>query len=201
MTDHSGNSRVAGLARNFDLVRQRTGLRGMAELFAERALPTALSYRRTFVLRADCSGEPHPELAPTRVHAPTPALVALFADLARTREPEIEPLSARELSDRLGRGDELWLFHVDGEIGHLRWVTRRWPRTVSGFALPLGRDERVGVDTVTLPRMRRCGLARMASSHVRYALRREGVTSLYGFVNGSNRRWHARGPAEVPQCP
>ena len=38
-------------------------------------------------------GEPHPELAPTRVCSLKPVLSALYADLVRTREPEIQALS------------------------------------------------------------------------------------------------------------
>lgn len=192
--NHSGadpvSSRAAGLARNLGLVLERTGLLGLAELLADRTMPNALSYRRTFVVRAHCAGEPHPELAPTRLCSLKPALIALFAELARTREPEIQHMSEGELAERFACGDELWLFHADGAIGHLRWVTRR-PLALTSFTLPLGRDERLGVDTITLPAARRRSLARMASSHVRHVLGSEGVISLYGLVNSSNRRWRA----------
>jgi hypothetical protein len=182
--------RAGGLARNLKLVLRRTGLGGFAALVADRATPNVLAFRRTFVQRADCGGEPHPELAPRRLRSLEPEVTRLFAEVARTREPDIQPLDESDLRERFDRGEELWLFHTGGHVGHLRWIGRG-PLMLTGFTLPLRRDERVGEDVITVPQARQRGLARMAALHVRHVLGREGVLSLYGCVRASNPRWHA----------
>jgi hypothetical protein len=182
--------RAVGLARNLGTVLRRTGLGGFAALVADRATPNVLAFRRTFVQRADCGGEPHPELAPRCLRSFEPELPRLFAEIARTREPDIQPLGESDLRERFARGEELWLFHTGGHVGHLRWIGRG-PLMLTGFTLPLQGDERVGEDVITVPLARQRGLARMAALHVRHVLGREGVLSLYGCVRASNPRWHA----------
>lgn len=183
-------SRLAGLTRNLDLVRRRSGWLGLAELVADRALPDVLSYRRTFVTWTDCAGAPHPELAARRVRAFEPDLVRIYDELTDSREPEVTRLDEDRLRARFDRGDELWLFQLEGQLAHLRWV-RRDVLAFTGFTLPLRPDERALLGTVTVPAMRRHGLSRTALAHVQHVLATEGVTTLFGMVNGSNRRWHA----------
>lgn len=135
-------------------------------------------------------GTLHPELDPQVRRASSPELVALFSELAAGGEPEITPLDAAELEARFAAGDELWLFHRDGRVAHVRWTSSQ-PVPGPGFALPLGPRERAYRSVVTPPEARRSGVARAASEHVRAALAEEGVEALLMLVNGFNRRFHA----------
>lgn len=182
--------RVADLARTLGRVHERTGWLGLAELVADRALPGDLAYRRRLLLRRECRGRLHPELEPRRVVSYERGLARICERLTQSREPGVSALSEESLRARLERGDELWLFHFEGQLAHLTWVSRG-PLVSFGLRLPLGRNERANAGAVTIPSMRRRGIARASFSHLQHVIAAEGVTSLFAVVHGSSRHWHA----------
>jgi hypothetical protein len=181
--------RACGLLRNLRLVVARTGPLGLAELVAARAAPNELSYQRTVILRGECAGVAQPQLHARRVTSFEAGLVELYEELG-TGEPEIRPLGESGLRAHFEYGDELWLFHVDGQVAHLDWISRG-PFALRAFLLPLEANERAVVGTITRPSLRRLGIARAALSHLRHELSHKGVTALVVLVNCSNRRWLA----------
>jgi hypothetical protein len=183
--------RAGGLLRNLRRVFARAGTGGMIELVLARTFPRGLSYRRLELLRMSLPGGAlHPELRPHRLRRYEPGFERFLAEVAATAEPGVPDLSREALGRRFAAGHELWLFHVDDEIAHARWVARD-RLYLAGLWLTL-RDRECGTDgAVTLPRHRGRGIAMAARQHLRAALGGEGATTMFSVVTGVDRRYLA----------
>ena len=182
------SARAAGFLRNLRRLHKRTGVAGLAELVLARALPPLVAYERMVLVCTLVRREAPSEIVSQRVRARDPAVDRLFARLAAGGEPEVPSFSPAELDERFGAGDELWLFHIDGEVAHLRWTMRGQLR-VRGLTFPLADDERGLSAAVTLPGARRRGIYTLAGRHLRGELEKEGVRATVGAIGGFNRRF------------
>lgn len=188
MTPATGRRARAGqLVRNLRTLHRRAGAAGLLELFAARALPRALSYRRVAIIQVPSKRRRlHPDLHPRRTRRLDADVERFYAQLAASGEPRV-PAFSRELLERhYADGHELWTFHVGEEIAHALWVARD-RLNVAGFSLALGEGERALEAGTTPPAYRGRGVATKAVEHVRTVLNNEGTARVLGTVGGYNR--------------
>jgi hypothetical protein len=179
---------MAGTLANLGLVHDRSGMRGLAELLVARSLPQALAYERTAIIASstETGARLHPELDPRVISSPEPAVIELYQRLEINREPEVYPLGEDWLRRLFAMGQRLWTFSLEGRIAHMRWTGRgRLP--LDRGELTLRPDERMTRGSVTVPDLRRRGLAAAAIEHVRAVLAGQGVTTVWGAVHYFNR--------------
>lgn len=184
---HSGR-RIVGFLRSFRGVYARAGARGLAELVFGRALPRLLSYERVVLIRTPIRETSLSDMRLRRVHAPDSEVEELFAGLARTAEPEVPGFSPDELRARFAAGHELWLFSLEGQIVHARWLVADRFR-FAGWSLPLHDHERSPEGAVTPARFRARGVSLGAREHVRTVLAREGASTMLSAIHGFNRAY------------
>ncbi len=133
---------------------------------------------------------PRADLRARRVRSADPAIEAFFARLAATGEPEVPQFSSQELERRFSEGQELWVFEVDGQIAHARWIVPGH-RNFPGGSLPLRDDERASEGLVTAAEFRGRGLAWAAREHLWAVLGKEGIKTIYSAPSGFNREFLA----------
>jgi hypothetical protein len=187
----SAGRRADGFLRNLRPVLGRAGAAGVVELVAARALVDVVSYRRLIVLATSLEGGGlRADLHPRRVCAREAVTDLLHTQLGRTGEPGVPGFWPEVVAHRLSAGHQLWVFHVDGEVAHARWVMRD-RLYAAGREIPLHATECATEGAVTLPKFRHRGIALGAREHVRAVLRGSGTTWMYSVVSGVNRRFLA----------
>jgi GNAT superfamily N-acetyltransferase len=181
-------TRLSSVVTNLGSVHDRSGVRGLAELFLARSLPRALAYERTAIITSSTKtrAKLHPELDPRVISSPEPAVIEFYERLGMNREPEVIPLGEDWLRRLFAEGQQLWTFSLEGRIAHVRWTgSGRLP--LDRGALTLRPDERMMRAAVTVPDLRRRGLTVAALEHVRAVLASQGVTRVWGSIHCFNR--------------
>jgi hypothetical protein len=163
---------------------------GTLELLAARAAPAIAFYKRTAVVATPTAGSKSPELAPRVVTASDAEVEELHARMAASGEPEVPAFAPDELRRRFAEGYRLWLFHVDGQVGHMRWIAP--PRLlVGGTWVPVAKGDAVVEAAVTLPGFRGHRLNDRCDRHVQAVLAEEGANRIVAVVNAFNRNYLA----------
>ncbi len=179
--------RATGFLRNLGQTVTRAGWLGVLELLAARAAPALIAYERTTIIDTPLEGRAHPEFEPRRLVAPDAEADELFARLAATGEPEVPAFSPAMMRRRFASGHELWLFSVDGQPAHARWIVRDSLRLV-GLSIPLPAGYCTTEAAVTLPEFRGRRLHGHANEHLRAVLGGDGTRGMFSAINGFNRR-------------
>ena len=178
--------RAGGFLSTFGRVRRRLGWRGVAELLLARTAPRLLAYQRTTLIDTPLVGSAHPELDPRRVVSPEPTVNALFDRLAQSGEPEVPSFSRAMVHRRFAAGQELWLFFVEGEVAHARWIVRDALR-FANVSIPLPDGYCATEAAVTLADYRGRQLHASANHHVRAVMGENGARGMLSAMNGLNR--------------
>jgi hypothetical protein len=182
--------RPLGFLRNLGALRRRGGVSGTLELLGARAFPRIAFYRRTAVVAAVPAGKLSPELNPRRLIQSDGQIEELHARLAASGEPEVPAFTPEMLRRRFAEGYQLWLFHIDGEVAHLRWLAP--PRVrFEALSVPVAPGDRVVEAAVTLPGFRGHRLNDRCDRHVQAVLAGEGAERIVSVINAFNRNYLA----------